>query len=80
MRLRFSIFRLFIWNKYVNKKKFIFLKNKKIDSKSRQFNKELGACILDLGCYTTSLTILISSLIKSINNKNFKIRFGKRGR
>ena len=60
----------------LTKKKFIFFKkNKKIDSKSRQFNKELGGgCILDLGCYTTSLTILISSLIKSINNKNFKIR------
>ena len=60
----------------LTKKKFIFFKkNKKIDSKSRLFNKELGGgCILDLGCYTTSLTILISSLIKSINNKNFKIR------
>tara|TARA_B100000902_G_scaffold99842_1_gene102247 strand:+ start:287 stop:1315 length:1029 start_codon:yes stop_codon:yes gene_type:complete len=60
----------------LTKKKFIFFKkNKKIDNKSRQFNKELGGgCILDLGSYTTSLTILISSLIKNINNKNFRIR------
>ncbi len=60
----------------LTKKKFIFFKkNKKIENKSRQFNKELGGgCILDLGSYTTSLTILISSLIKNINNKNFRIR------
>ena len=33
-----------------------------------------GGCILDLGCYTTSLTVLISSLIKNINQKSFKIK------
>ncbi len=60
----------------LTKKKFIFFKkNKKIDKNDRKFNKKLGGgCILDLGCYTTSLTILISSLIKKINQKNFKIK------
>tara|TARA_B100000902_G_scaffold45188_1_gene52796 strand:+ start:161 stop:1189 length:1029 start_codon:yes stop_codon:yes gene_type:complete len=60
----------------MTKKKFIFFKkNKKINNKSRQFNKELGGgCILDLGSYTTSLTILIYSLIKNNNNQNFQIR------
>tara|TARA_Y100001970_G_scaffold264487_1_gene351154 strand:+ start:402 stop:1430 length:1029 start_codon:yes stop_codon:yes gene_type:complete len=60
----------------LTKKKFIFFKkNKKINKNDRKFNKNLGGgCILDLGCYTTSLTILISSLLKNKNNKNFKIR------
>ena len=62
-------------NLLTKKKFFFFKKNKKIDIKSRQFNKELGGgCILDLGCYPTSLTILISSLIKNIDNKKFKIK------
>ena len=60
----------------LTKKKFIFFKKKKkIDKKNRKFNKGLGGgCILDLGCYTTSLTILIASLIKNIDSNNFKIK------
>ncbi len=60
----------------LTKKKFIFFnKNKKINENDRKFNKALGGgCILDLGCYTTSLTILISSLIKKIDYKNFQLK------
>ena len=60
----------------LTKKKFIFFtKNKKINENSRQFNKKLGGgCILDLGCYPTSLTVLISSLIKNINYNNPKVK------
>ena len=62
-------------NLLTKKKFFFFKKNKKIDKKNRKFNKELGGgCILDLGCYTTSLTILISSLIKNLDINNFKIK------
>ena len=48
----------------LSKKKFWFFnKKKKIDPNSRLFNKKLGGgCILDLGCYTSSLSLLISSL------------------
>ena len=60
----------------LTKKKFIFFnKKKKIDPNNRLFNKKLGGgCILDLGCYTTSFSLLIASLIKHINYKNFKLR------
>ena len=59
----------------LTKKKFIFFnKRKKIDPKSRLFNKELGGgCILDLGCYTSSFSLLIASILKNVNYKNFKI-------
>lgn len=59
----------------LTKKKFIFFKKrKKIDPKSRLFNKELGGgCILDLGCYTSSFSLLIASILKNVNYKNFKI-------
>ena len=33
---------------------------------------------LDLGCYTTSLSLLIASLIKNINYKNFKLKMLKK--
>jgi len=60
----------------LTKKKFIFFnKKKKINPSNRLFNKQLGGgCILDLGCYTTSFSLLIASLIKSINYKNFKLK------
>jgi len=60
----------------LTKKKFIFFnKRKKIDSSNRLFNKRLGGgCILDLGCYTTSFSLLIASLVKNINYKNFKLK------
>jgi predicted dehydrogenase len=60
----------------LTKKKFIFFnKKKKIDSSNRLFNKELGGgCILDLGCYTTSFSLLIASLVKNIKYKNFILK------
>ena len=60
----------------LDKKKFIFFnKKKKIDPSNRLFNKELGGgCILDLGCYTTSFSLLIASLVKNINFKNYKLK------
>ena len=60
----------------LTKKKFIFFnRSKKIDPNNRLFNKKLGGgCILDLGCYTTSFSLLIASLIKNINYKNFKLK------
>ena len=61
-------------NILTKKKFFFFEKEKKIDKNSRQFNNKLGGgCILDLGCYPTSLSLLISSLVENINYKNFKI-------
>ena len=60
----------------LTKKKFIFFnKKKKINSSNRLFNKELGGgCILDLGCYTTSFSLLIASLVKNIKYKNFILK------
>ena len=56
------------------KKFFIFNKKKKIDTNNRLFNKTLGGgCILDLGCYPSSFSLLIASLIKKLNYKNLKI-------
>ena len=46
------------------KKKFLyfFTKNKRIDKNHRLFNKKLGGgAILDLGCYPSSMSILIAS-------------------
>jgi predicted dehydrogenase len=60
----------------LTKKKFLFFKKKrKINKNSRQFSMRLGGgCILDLGCYPTSLTILIASLIKNLDYTNFEIK------
>jgi len=60
----------------LSKKKFIFFnRSKKIDPNNRLFNKKLGGgCILDLGCYTTSFSLLIASLVKNINHKNFELK------
>ncbi len=59
----------------LSKKKFLFFnKKKKIDPNSRLFNKKLGGgCILDLGCYPSSFSLLIGSLISSKNHE-FKIK------
>ena len=59
----------------LSKKNFLFFKKKKkIDPNNRLFNKKLGGgCILDLGCYPSSFSLLIASLIKKNNIKNFKI-------
>ena len=59
----------------LTKKKFLFFKKKKkINKEDRKFDKKLGGgCILDLGCYTTSFSLLIASLVKNINYRNFKL-------
>jgi predicted dehydrogenase len=59
----------------LTKKKFIFFnKRKKIDPNNRLFNKELGGgCILDLGCYPASLSLLVASQSKGADHKKFKI-------
>ena len=50
-------------NLLTKKKFFLFKKNKKINLESRLFNKNLGGgCILDLGCYPSSFSILIAFL------------------
>ena len=60
----------------LTKKNFLlFKKKRKINKNSRQFSKQLGGgCILDLGCYPTSLTILMASLIKNLDYTNFEIK------
>ena len=65
----------FFGSNLLTKKKFFFLKKrKKIDQNNRLFNKDLGGgCILDLGCYPASFSLLIASLIKNINYKNFEL-------
>ena len=59
----------------LTKKKFLFFNKKKtIDHNNRLFNKKLGGgCILDLGCYPSSFSLLIASVLKNVNYKNFKI-------
>ena len=59
----------------LTKKKFIFFnKKRKIDKNNRLFNKELGGgCILDLGCYPSSFSLLIQSLIEKPNLAKIKI-------
>ena len=67
------------------KKKFLFLftKNKTINKNHRLFNKKLGGgAILDLGCYPSSMSILIASLksdFKKIQVKDKKLDFYKTG-
>ena len=61
-------------NLIYKKNLFGFKKRKKIDEKKRIFNKELGGgVILDQGCYTTSMSILVASLVKNLDITKFKI-------
>ena len=62
----------------VEKKNFFGFKKIKINKKSRLFKKELaGGCILDLGCYPTSLSVVISNIKSNKFNDNFKINKSK---
>ncbi len=59
----------------LTKKKFIFFeKKKKINENDRKFDKKLGGgCILDLGCYPTSFSLLINSTINKTDNLDFNL-------
>ena len=61
-------------NILTKKKLFFFTKKKKINPKSRLFDKDLGGgCILDLGCYLSSFSLLIGSLKNKLTNNDFEI-------
>jgi predicted dehydrogenase len=59
----------------LTKKKFLFFeKKKKINKEDRKFDKKLGGgCILDLGCYTSSFSLLIGLLANKMNNHNIRL-------
>ena len=59
----------------LTKKKFLFFKKKKkMNKNDRKFNKKLGGgCILDLGCYPTSFSLLINSINNKIDKFNFSL-------
>ena len=57
------------------KKKNFFGFKKKINKNKRIFNKNLGGgVILDQGCYTTSMSLLVASLIDNLDITNFKLK------
>ena len=62
-------------NNILTKKNFFgFEKIKKLNTKNRIFNKELGGgVILDLGCYPVSLSTLIASQIIKIDYRKIKM-------
>lgn len=59
----------------LTKKKFLFFEKKKsINPKDRKFDKEMGGgSIYDLGCYPSSFSLLINSIISGKTNDNFRI-------
>jgi predicted dehydrogenase len=59
----------------LSKKSFFgFKKRRKLNEKSRLFNKKLGGgAILDLGCYPVSFSVLVASLISKIDYDKIKI-------
>lgn len=59
----------------LTKKKFLFFeKKRKINKFDRRFDKKLGGgCILDLGCYPTSFSLLINSIDNKIDNYDFSL-------
>jgi predicted dehydrogenase len=66
----FSMESSFGINLLTKKKFFFFIKKKKINLDDRKFKKELGGgSIYDLGCYTTSFSLLVNSILnKNTNN------------
>ena len=58
----------------IYKKNFLGFKIKKLNKNKRIFNKEMGGgVILDQGCYLTSMSLLIASLIRELDLSNFKL-------
>lgn len=69
----------FCKNILTKKKFFFFEKKKRIDLNNRLFDKKLGGgCILDLGCYPVSFSVVIASLIEGIDYKKFELSNVKR--
>ena len=69
-----SIETSFGMNLLTKKKFFLIKKKKKINYEGRKFNKNLGGgCIFDLGCYSSSFSLLIASLIDNHNINNLKL-------
>tara|TARA_B100000029_G_C17450909_1_gene914964 strand:+ start:133 stop:1155 length:1023 start_codon:yes stop_codon:yes gene_type:complete len=61
----------------IEKRNIFGFKKIKFNKESRLFNKSLaGGCILDLGCYPTSLSILIAKL-KDPNNMEVELKNSK---
>ena len=61
-------------NILTKKKFFFFKKKKKINKNDRRFDKKLGGgCILDLGCYPTSFSLLINSVINKTEINDFDL-------
>ncbi len=65
----------------IMKRNIFGFKRMKLNEKNRLFNKNLaGGCILDLGCYPSSMSLLISNLKEKNGNsiivKNKKVEFG----
>ena len=64
----------FFGNNFVEKRNLFGFKKIKIDKKNRLFQKHLGGgSILDLGCYPSSLSILIARLISDKLIKEIKL-------
>ncbi len=59
----------------IYKKNFFGFTKKKLNKNKRIFNKKLdGGVILDLGCYTSSVSLMIASTVENINVSNFTIK------
>jgi predicted dehydrogenase len=59
----------------IYKKNVFGFEKTKFDKNKRIFNKDLGGgVILDLGCYTTSMSLMIASLKENIKVSNFKVK------
>ena len=59
----------------IYKKNFFGFMKKKIHKDKRIFNKNLdGGVIFDLGCYTSSISLMIASLIGNLNLSNFSLQ------
>ena len=59
----------------IYKRNFFGFIKKKLNKNKRIFNKELdGGVILDLGCYTSSISLMIASKVENLNSSNFIVK------